>query len=167
MTVGHNYSMTINGEAVSSTSSIDVINPATEEVFAQAPECSREQLDAAVRAAHRAFAGWSATPYEQRQALVHALGQAILDNLDTLSTLLTREQGKPLFDLEGEASVPLLAYSAGAFLGRSVNGLLRQRALLPLKQQELRLRLACFCFLFRQVRALHCRFFPALLQSCR
>ncbi|WP_145204540.1 aldehyde dehydrogenase family protein [Sphingobium sp. B2] len=102
MTVGHNYSMTINGEAVSSTSSIDVINPATEEVFAQAPECSREQLDAAVRAAHRAFAGWSATPYEQRQALVHALGQAILDDLDTLSTLLTREQGKPLFEAKIE-----------------------------------------------------------------
>ena len=37
--------------------------------------------------------------------------------------------GKPLFDLEGEGSVPLLAYSAGAFLGRSVNLLLRQRNL--------------------------------------
>lgn len=37
--------------------------------------------------------------------------------------------GKPLFDLEGEGSVPLLAYSAGAFLGRSVSLLLRQRNL--------------------------------------
>lgn len=36
--------------------------------------------------------------------------------------------GNPLFDLEGENSVPLLAYSAGAFLGRSVNLLLRQRS---------------------------------------
>ncbi|MBX9756758.1 MAG: LysR family transcriptional regulator [Pseudomonadaceae bacterium] len=38
-------------------------------------------------------------------------------------------QGQPLFDLDGGQSVPLLAYSAGAFLGRSVNILLRQRAL--------------------------------------
>jgi len=38
-------------------------------------------------------------------------------------------QGKPRLDLGGGARVPLLAYSAGAFLGRSVNGLLRQRAL--------------------------------------
>lgn len=38
-------------------------------------------------------------------------------------------EGKPLFDLEGEGSVPLLAYTAGAFLGRSVNLLLRQRNL--------------------------------------
>ncbi|MBJ9974399.1 LysR family transcriptional regulator [Pseudomonas sp. S75] len=37
--------------------------------------------------------------------------------------------GAPLFDLEGEGSVPLLAYSAGAFLGRSVSLLLRQRNL--------------------------------------
>lgn len=37
--------------------------------------------------------------------------------------------GRPLFELESGQSVPLLAYSAGAFLGRSVNLLLRQRAL--------------------------------------
>jgi DNA-binding transcriptional LysR family regulator len=37
--------------------------------------------------------------------------------------------GNALFDLEGDTSVPLLAYSAGAFLGRSVNLLLRQRNL--------------------------------------
>ncbi|MDP3976401.1 MAG: LysR substrate-binding domain-containing protein [Pseudomonas sp.] len=39
------------------------------------------------------------------------------------------EDGQPLFDLDSGHSVPLLAYSAGAFLGRSVNLLLRQRAL--------------------------------------
>ena len=37
--------------------------------------------------------------------------------------------GQALFDLESGQSVPLLAYGAGAFLGRSVNLLLRQRAL--------------------------------------
>lgn len=37
--------------------------------------------------------------------------------------------GRALFDLESGQSVPLLAYGAGAFLGRSVNLLLRQRAL--------------------------------------
>lgn len=39
------------------------------------------------------------------------------------------EDGRPLFDLDSGQSVPLLAYSAGAFLGRSVNLLLRQRGL--------------------------------------
>jgi DNA-binding transcriptional LysR family regulator len=39
------------------------------------------------------------------------------------------EDGQPLFDLESGQHFPLLAYSAGAFLGRSVNLLLRQRKL--------------------------------------
>lgn len=39
------------------------------------------------------------------------------------------DSGRPLYDLDGGQSVPLLAYTAGAFLGRSVNLLLRQRGL--------------------------------------
>ena len=39
------------------------------------------------------------------------------------------EQGQALFDLDSGQTVALLAYTAGAFLGRSVNLLLRQRAL--------------------------------------
>lgn len=39
------------------------------------------------------------------------------------------EAGAPLFDPDSGQSVPLLAYSAGASLGRSVNALLRQRGL--------------------------------------
>jgi len=52
-----------------------------------------------------------------------------LGQTEMLPVCAADADGKPLFDLEGEASVPLLAYSAGAFLGRSVNGLLRQRQL--------------------------------------
>ena len=39
------------------------------------------------------------------------------------------EAGRPLFDPDSGQTVPLLAYSAGASLGRSVNLLLRQRGL--------------------------------------
>ncbi|MEW6463986.1 LysR substrate-binding domain-containing protein [Pseudomonas sp. zjy_8] len=46
-----------------------------------------------------------------------------------LPVCAVNEAGAPLFDLDAGQSVPLLAYSAGAFLGRSVNLLLRQRAL--------------------------------------
>ncbi|HYQ40090.1 MAG TPA: LysR substrate-binding domain-containing protein [Pseudomonas sp.] len=37
--------------------------------------------------------------------------------------------GRPLYDLDGGQTVPLLAYSAGAFLGRPVSLLLRRRGL--------------------------------------
>lgn len=52
-----------------------------------------------------------------------------LGRTEMLPVCAVNEQGAPLFDLDGGQSVPLLAYSAGAFLGRSVNLLLRQRAL--------------------------------------
>ena len=46
-----------------------------------------------------------------------------------LPVCATDEHGQPLFDLDSGQAIPLLAYSAGAFLGRSVNLLLRQRVL--------------------------------------
>ncbi|GGM11519.1 transcriptional regulator [Pseudomonas asuensis] len=46
-----------------------------------------------------------------------------------LPVCAAKEDGSPLFDLESGQNFPLLAYSAGAFLGRSVNLLLRQRKL--------------------------------------
>jgi hypothetical protein len=45
-----------------------------------------------------------------------------LGQTEMLPVCAADAEGKPLFDLEGDVSVPLLAYSAGAFLGRSVNG---------------------------------------------
>ena len=64
---------------------------------------------------------------------VHALREGGCDLMlafyDPDAALQMDAEGKPLFDLEGEGSVPLLAYTAGAFLGRSVNLLLRQRNL--------------------------------------
>ncbi|KHO64798.1 LysR substrate-binding domain-containing protein [Pseudomonas flexibilis] len=52
-----------------------------------------------------------------------------LANSEIIPVCAPDARGRPLFDLNDSASVPLLAYSAGAFLGRSVGALLRQRNL--------------------------------------
>ncbi|MBT9531564.1 MAG: LysR family transcriptional regulator [Pseudomonas sp.] len=52
-----------------------------------------------------------------------------LGHTEMLPVCAVDEQGAPLFALDNGQSVPLLAYSAGAFLGRSVNALIRQRGL--------------------------------------
>ena len=49
------YDLIIDGKSLPTGATYGVINPATEEVFAQAPDCSYEQLDLAVEAANRAF----------------------------------------------------------------------------------------------------------------
>lgn len=89
-----NYSMTIDGAAAAASTHFDVVNPATEEVFAQAPEADRAQLDAAVAAAKRAFPSWSSLPLAERQAYVAQIGDAIEANAEGFMRLLTREQGK-------------------------------------------------------------------------
>ena len=86
----------IDGELVTSAGSIDVINPATEQVFARAPSASRAQLDQAVAAARVAFSAWSRTSYEERASLLRRLGETLRAHQDSLADLLTREQGKPV-----------------------------------------------------------------------
>jgi len=89
------YSMTIAGKAVFATETLPVINPATEEVIAQAPAATREQLDEAVAAAKAAFPAWASRPITERKAYLLAIGDAIESHKEDLMRLLTREQGKP------------------------------------------------------------------------
>lgn len=86
----------IDGKFVPGAESMDVINPATEQSFAQAPVASRAQLEEAVAAAKRAFPAWSAKPVRERAALLAALSAALQERADEFARLLTSEQGKPL-----------------------------------------------------------------------
>ena len=90
------YSMTIDGRGVSTTSSLSVINPATEEVVAQAPLASFKDVHNAVESAAEAFKIWRAKPFAERQGIVRQMGQALLDHVEVLAPILTMEQGKPL-----------------------------------------------------------------------
>jgi acyl-CoA reductase-like NAD-dependent aldehyde dehydrogenase len=87
--------MTIDGQVVAAGSTFGVVDPATGAEFAQAPECSREQLDAAMDAATRAGRAWRADE-AGRLAGLHAVADALDKNAEELARLLTAEQGKPL-----------------------------------------------------------------------
>ena len=89
------YSMAINGRLVKLSDCIEVVNPATEEVIADVPDCTREQLDAAVTAARTAFLHWRALPIASRKEALLAIAAKIEENVDQLMALMTREQGKP------------------------------------------------------------------------
>lgn len=89
------YRMTIDGRAVDASAHFPVLNPATEEAVAEAPDCSRDQLDAAVAAARAAYPAWRATPYFERQAALRAIGATLAGHAEELKLLLTAEQGKP------------------------------------------------------------------------
>ena len=95
------YDMTIGGEALRGERAFGVINPATGEVFGEAPDCSDEQMDAAMAAAERAFSTWRHDVAVRREAL-KACAAALRSAVDDLAPVLTREQGKPLARAAGE-----------------------------------------------------------------
>jgi acyl-CoA reductase-like NAD-dependent aldehyde dehydrogenase len=96
------YAMSIDGRLVNSVEHLEVINPATEVVIARVPDCSREQLNAAVSAARTAFLKWRALPPALRKDALVAIAAKIEGHADPLMALLTREQGKPLPEAKSE-----------------------------------------------------------------
>lgn len=104
------YKLLIGGKLVDGDATMDVINPATEEVLSICPRGSERQLNEAVAAAKAAFKDWAKTPMADRRACVMKLADAIEARTTEFARLLTQEQGKPLSESTAE-----IAYTA-AFL---------------------------------------------------
>ncbi|THG10522.1 hypothetical protein TEA_004151 [Camellia sinensis var. sinensis] len=94
----------IGGRFVDSQSlaSIDIINPATQQVVSQVPLTSAEEFRAAVFAAKRAFPSWRNTPATTRQRIMFKLQDLIRRDIDKLALNITTEQGKTLKDAYSE-----------------------------------------------------------------
>jgi malonate-semialdehyde dehydrogenase (acetylating)/methylmalonate-semialdehyde dehydrogenase len=94
----------IGGEMVQSTTTEwrDVINPATQEVVAQVPFATREELDRAIAVAKQAYATWRNTSQGARMRVMLKFQQLMRAHAGELAELITREHGKTLPDAEGE-----------------------------------------------------------------
>ncbi|MFD7221199.1 aldehyde dehydrogenase family protein [Streptomyces sp. NPDC059892] len=78
-----------------------VLDPATGEVFDDAPDQRPDELDAAVDRAHEAWRGWRADRAARAGAIL-AAADAVEAAGAELAPLLTREQGKPLAESYAE-----------------------------------------------------------------
>lgn len=96
------YNMLIDGKLVGGDSTLDVVNPATEQVFATVSRASEAQAEQAIQAAKRAFPAWAKTPIEERRKCLERLADLVAANANDLARLLTQEQGKPLPEAQGE-----------------------------------------------------------------
>ena len=75
----------IDGDRVAGETMFDVVNPATADIFAQAPDATRAQLDLAVAAARRAFEIWRTTSRAERREALLAFANEIRSETDSLS----------------------------------------------------------------------------------
>ncbi|XP_038681678.1 methylmalonate-semialdehyde dehydrogenase [acylating], mitochondrial-like [Tripterygium wilfordii] len=123
----------IGGRFVDSHScaSIDVLNPATQQVVSQVPLTTNEEFRAAVFAAKRAFPLWRRTPITTRQRIMFKFQGLIRRDIDKLAMNITTEHGKPLKDsyadvMHGlevvEHACGLTSLQIGEFISNMSNG---------------------------------------------
>lgn len=107
-------SLYIDGAWRDSTSgeSLDVINPATEQVIDTVPAGTTADVDAAVEAAATAFEGWSAlTPGQRVTHLTKALESFTARQKD-IAAIMTEDMGAPVgFATKVQVGLPSLMFS--------------------------------------------------------
>jgi aldehyde dehydrogenase (NAD+) len=74
---------------------IPVHNPATEEVIAEVPVSTAQDVDGAVAAARSAFDGWSRTSRTERAAFLLTLRDALQVHEKSMADAITSEMGAP------------------------------------------------------------------------
>ncbi len=90
------------------TDRIAVVSPSTEDAVCDIVLGNEHDADQAVRAARKAFAGWSATPPQERAALLDRVHALMLERAELFAMALTTEMGAPI-SYARAAHVPLAA----------------------------------------------------------
>jgi succinate-semialdehyde dehydrogenase/glutarate-semialdehyde dehydrogenase len=103
MIINNQFVDSVNGEY------LEVINPATEEKMGEVPRATKEQVEEAVKSAHKAFQAWSKlTPFD-RARYMHKAADIIEQKAEEIGRVLTAEEGKPLkegvSEVKGSAEV--------------------------------------------------------------
>jgi malonate-semialdehyde dehydrogenase (acetylating)/methylmalonate-semialdehyde dehydrogenase len=94
----------IDGKFVESTTKEwrDIVNPATQELVGRVPFATKEEVDAAVASAVKAFQTWRLTPLGTRMRIMLRFQDLVRQNMKRIAQTLTAEQGKTLPDAEGD-----------------------------------------------------------------
>jgi len=117
--------MFINGKFTSgfTTSTIPVVNPATEEMLGEVPRGTAQDTMNAIRAAKDAFQEWRKKPASERASALHQVAGSIRSHHDELVRLLTMEEGKPLPENDEELWWCEETFDYYAEIGRHDGGL--------------------------------------------
>ena len=103
------YGLFIGGEFVDGHgSAFKTVNPASEEVLAEIAEADDSDVDKAVKAARRAFRGWSRMPGSERAKYLFRIARIIQERSRELAVLESIDNGKPIKESR-DVDVPVAA----------------------------------------------------------
>ena len=102
-----NTNLYIDGrwQPAASGDTIDVINPANEEVIGTVARAGTSDLDEALSAADKAFKIWKNTSAFDRYKILRKAADLLRKRADIIAQIMTIEQGKPLAESKGETLV--------------------------------------------------------------
>jgi len=84
---------------------LDVINPANEEIIGQVARARQADLDEALEAAQRGFKIWKKVSPLERYKIMRKAADLLRQRVDHIAAILTTEQGKPLFEAKMETAL--------------------------------------------------------------
>lgn len=113
---GGRFGHFINGRFALAGEGFATRNPARDEILAEVTQGTAADVDAAVKAATRAFATWSRTPGHDRARVLYALARLVQKHARLFAVLESLDNGKPIRESR-DIDLPLVArhfyYHAG------------------------------------------------------
>lgn len=118
------YGMFIDNQWVDAESgeTIESINPATGEVLTRIPSGTAADVDRAVQAAQRAFAGWRATTVTERANALNRIADLLEADAERFAVLESLDVGKPIREsrvLDVPIAIDHFRYFAGVIRSHS------------------------------------------------
>ncbi|MEU6340421.1 aldehyde dehydrogenase family protein [Streptomyces sp. NPDC046977] len=108
--IAPSYGLFIDGEFTEAADGrvFKTVSPSTEEVLSEVARAGEADVDRAVGAARRAFAGWSALPGSERAKYLFRIARIVQERSRELAVLETLDNGKPIKETR-DADLPLVA----------------------------------------------------------
>jgi aldehyde dehydrogenase (NAD+) len=117
------YSTGSNWGGELNTKALESFSPVDGKLIASAKVASAADYDAVVHKAQEAFTGWYTVPAPKRGEIVRQFGDALRENKDALSTLVSYEMGKSLQEGFGEVQEMIDICDFAVGLSRQLYGL--------------------------------------------
>jgi acyl-CoA reductase-like NAD-dependent aldehyde dehydrogenase len=90
--------------ALATGESFEIVDPSTGLPFASIASSTPRDVEVTVAASAEAFGEWKKTSASERAAILEKAADLLLQSKKPLARILTREQGKPLSESEGEVA---------------------------------------------------------------
>jgi aldehyde dehydrogenase (NAD+) len=108
--IAASYGLFIDGEFTEAADGkvFKTVSPSTEEALSEVARASEADVDRAVKAARKAFAGWSALPGAERAKYLFRIARIVQERSRELAVLETLDNGKPIKETR-DVDLPLVA----------------------------------------------------------